>query len=174
MGQCDLIQGSVQVIGEGNNMSKSFQLVNGDLVVGAGRAFQQVTGKQKLFQDLRLWILERIGTDPATPTYGSRLDGGVIDGAEVASFIGEVANQERLDEIEYEIATLLALYQQEQVDKMRRETIQFGGQHTLLPDEILHRVEAIRTSLLGTTVLVRVHCSTLTGDTFKLTIPAQV
>lgn len=155
-------------------MSKTMQIVNGDLVVGAGRSFQQVTGKQKLFQDLKLWVLERIGTDPATPTYGSRLDGGVIDGVEVESMIGELATQDRLDEIESEVAGLLASYQQEQIDKMRREVVLYNGQHTLSPNEVLHRVDAIQTTLLGTTVLVRVHCTTLAGDSFKLTIPAEV
>jgi hypothetical protein len=155
-------------------MSKTLKLEHGDLVVGSSRAFATVQGKDKLFQDLRLWILERIGTDPATPTYGSTLDGGVIDGEIVPSFIGLPATQERINDIKTEIATLLSRYQQDQLEKMRREVIEYGGKHTLSRDEVLWRVDAIEAAQVGTTVLVRVTCTTLANETFRLTVPAQV
>lgn len=155
-------------------MSRSFLIDGGDLVVGGSRAFSTVTGRQKLFQDLKLWILERIGTDSATPTYGSTLDGGVIGGEEVPSYIGQPATRERLLEIESEIAALLGRYQQEQLEKMRREVILFQGEHTLSEDEILYRVNSIDTAQVGDTVYVRVLCTTLAGNNFQLTIPAQV
>lgn len=155
-------------------MSKSFAIVNGDLAIGGGRSYATVSGQQKLFQDLKLWILEQIGTDPSTPTYGSALDGGVIDGQPVDSFIGQLATQERMLEVQAEIAALLERYQQEQLEKMRREVVEFRGTHTLSPQEILHRVVNIETAQTGTTILVRVTCECLSGDQFKLTVPAQV
>jgi hypothetical protein len=66
-------------------MSYSLRVEGGDLVVGNKRALEVVTGKEKLFQDLKLWLLERVGTDPSTPTFGSRLDGGVVDGQIIPS-----------------------------------------------------------------------------------------
>ncbi len=155
-------------------MSNSFRIIGGDLVVGARRSFDTVSGKDKLFQDLKLWILERVGTDPLTPTYGSRLDGGVIDGQEVPSHIGQLATQERRAEIQEEIASLLTRYQQEQLDKMRREMVLFSGKHTLKDTEILYSVESITTALVNTTILVRVICNTLAGESFKLIIPAAI
>ncbi len=155
-------------------MSKSFKIEGGDLVIGAGRAFGQVQGKDKLFQDLKLWLLERIGTDPATPNYGSRLDGGVIGGVELESYIGQEATQDRISEVTLEISTLLERYQEGQLDKMRREVVEFGGNHTLTPNEILHKIDSIETAFSNGTLYVRVKCSTLSGDTFKLIIPAQV
>lgn len=155
-------------------MSKSLRIEHGDLVVGSGRAFDTVAGKEKLFQDLKLWILERIGTDPSTPTYGSRLDGGVENGVELQSFIGEMQTQERLLEIKSEIVSLLNLYQATQLEKMKRELVQYGGRHTLSDDEVLHTVDNIEMASLGTTVIVRVTCSTLAGTSLQLTIPTQV
>lgn len=155
-------------------MSRSFKIENGDLAVGGGRSFATVSGKDKLFQDLRLWILERIGTDPALPTYGSTLDGGVIDGREIESFIGSVATRERMLEIQDEIASLLGRYQQGQLEKMRREVVLYNGSHTLSPSEVLDRVVSIETAQAGTTILVRVTCETLSGEQFRLTVPAQV
>jgi hypothetical protein len=155
-------------------MSKSFRITNGDLEVGVGRSYQQVTGQAKLFQDLKLWVLEKIGTDPATPTYGSRLDGGVIGGEEIPSYIGQTITQERMADIAAEVSDLLALYQEEQLAKMQREAILYQGEHTLAPEEILHRVDDISTAQVGTTILVRVACTTLAGNSFRLTIPASI
>lgn len=155
-------------------MSKSFRIKNGDFVV-SGRAYNLVKGKDKLFQDLKLRILERIGQDPATPTYGSTLDGGVIDGQPVESMIGQTFSQGRMDAIQSEVYRILEQYQQDQLEKMRLEVIEFRGQHTLSPDEILHQIDSVETAQIqGDTVLVRVSCKTLSGISFQLTLPAEV
>jgi len=154
-------------------MSKSLKIVNGDLAIEEGRSFATVTAGVKLSQDLKLWVLERIGTDPATPNYGSRLDGGTIDGREVESFIGQIGTPERLSEIRAEVNTLLSMYQRTQMEKMRRDTLLMGA-HTLHPSEVLHRVERIETTMVGTTVFVRVWYQTLTGSTHRMIIPVEV
>lgn len=155
-------------------MSKSFKIENGDFVI-SGRSYATVAGKDKLFQDLKLWILERIGTDPATPTYGSTLDGGVINGQLVESMIGQSLSQGRIDAVKAEVSRLLEQYQQNQVEKMRLEVIEFRGSHTLSPDEILYQIESIDAAQLqGDTILVRVACKTLAGTSFSLTIPTEV
>lgn len=155
-------------------MSKSLRLEHGDLVVGSGRAFDMVSGQDKLFQDLTLWLLEKIGTDPSAPTYGSRLDGGTENGEDVPSFIGQIASQERILEIKAEVINVLNFYQNTQLEKMKREMIQYGGRHTLSDDEVLHTVDNIETVQLGTTIIVRVTCTTLSGANLQITIPSQV
>jgi hypothetical protein len=152
-------------------MSTSFKLDGGDLVAGAGRSFERVSGAFKLAQDLRLLILERIGTDPATPTFGTRLDGGVIDGEEVPSFIGQIGSEALLSDIRSEIATLLAQYQEQQIAKMKSEMLLNDGKTSLGADEILHIINSIEATQSGTQVIVRVNCQTLAGSTFRLLIP---
>jgi hypothetical protein len=156
-------------------MSKSLRIVNGDLSVGAGRAFETVSGAEKLAQDLRLWILEKIGTDPATPGFGSRLDGGAVDGQQIESFIGQIGSLERLNEVKAEINTLLSLYQATQIQKMQRDIISSStGRHTLSSDEILQTVESIEAAMTGTTIVVRVIIKTMAGTAAKVTIPVEV
>lgn len=155
-------------------MSYSLRVEGGDIVVGSSRSLEVVTGKQKLFQDLKLWILERIGTDPATPLFGSTLDGGTINGQELPSFIGQLASQENLNFIKSEVLDLLQKYQQAQLAKMKRELIEYGGRHTLSGDEILHTIDSVSVRQIDTTVLVRVTCTTMNKTNFNLTIPLAV
>lgn len=155
-------------------MSTSLKISGGDLSIGSGRSYERVVGPYKLAQDLRLWILERIGTDPATPTFGSRLDGGVIDGVESSSYIGQIAQPAIIADIRAEVISLLSQYQAGQIAKMQREMLAYGGQHTLSADETLQSVVSVDTSQIIDQIIVRVTCMTLAGTQFRLTIPTQV
>ncbi len=152
-------------------MSKSFQIQNGDLVVGERRGFATVSGKAKLLQDLKLWVLERIGTDSSTPTYGSRLDGGVIDGEELPSFIGEVMTASNISQIRAELINLLTSYQQVQYEKIRNETLMFNGKNTLDEGEVLDSIDSVDIKTVGDKVLAQVRLTSLAGESFKLTVP---
>ena len=152
-------------------MSYSLRIESGDLMIGSNRALEVVTGKAKLFQDLKLWILERIGTDPATPLFGSTLDGGVVDGQEIPSFIGQVPTELNLNLIKSEVLDLLHKYQQMQTAKMKTELIEFDGKHTMSGDEVLHTIDSVDIVAINTLVLVRVRCTTLDRNSFNLTIP---
>lgn len=152
-------------------MSTSLSIVNGDLVIGPGRKFETVSGKAKLMQDLKLWVLERIGNDPLLPTYGSTLDGGTLNGQPVDSFIGQLATQEALNSIRIATLELLDKYQTMQFDKMRTETLLYNGKNTLDSDEVIDEITSVDVAQVGDTVLVRVIITTLAGSTLKLTIP---
>jgi hypothetical protein len=155
-------------------MSTSLKISGGDLSIGSGRSYERVSGAYKLAQDLRLWVLEQIGTDPATPTFGSRLDGGVIDGVETPSYIGQVASPAMIADIRSEVISLLSQYQAGQIAKMQREMLAYGGKHTLSADETLQNVVSVDTSQIADQIIVRVICMTLAGTQFRLTIPTQV
>lgn len=154
-------------------MSRSFALVNGDLAIGPGRAFQVLGGRDKLLQDLKLWILERIGSDPATPTYGSRLDGGTENNAPVDSVIGQIVSDEVLMGIRGEVIRLIENYQAMQYEKLRAETIAYLGPTTLEAGEIVDSINTIQTKAIGTTVLVQVSLNIANGDVIKLTLPVE-
>lgn len=154
-------------------MSRSFALVNGDLAVGPGRAFQVLNGRDKLLQDLKLWILERIGTDPSTPTFGSRLDGGTEDNQRVDSVIGQIVSEEVLMSIRGEVIRLIENYQAMQYEKLRAETIAYLGQTTLDNDEVVSGIDSIQVKAIGTIVLVQVSLDLVSGDVIKLTLPVD-
>lgn len=153
-------------------MSKSLKIDKGDLSIGAGRAFETVSGSEKLGQDLKLWFLERIGTDPSTPNYGSKLDGGSINGYPIDSFIGQLSSEERLSEVRAEIANQLLMFQTDQLAKMKREATQFG-QTTITADELLQRVHSIDVAQVGVTIIARIIVFTMADTSLKLTLPVE-
>lgn len=155
-------------------MSNSFKITAGDLSVGTGRSFERVSGAAKLAQDLRLWVLERIGTDPATPTYGSALDGGIIDGQEVPSYIGQLVSGARVAEIQAEVYRLLESYQQVQLQKMQDEMALFNGKHTLSADEVLASIESVDTAVSYDMIIVKVTIITAGDNSINILIPTQV
>ena len=151
-------------------MSKSFALVNGDLAVD-GRSYSEVSGQTKLAQDLKLWILERVGTDPATPTYGSTLDGGTINGVEIPSMIGAVSTKANTLTIQSITQNIIAQYQQMQLAKIQIEMQQYGGQTTLSNDEIIYSINNVKAVQADDTIVVQADITTLAGANMLITIP---
>lgn len=154
-------------------MSKSLAIENGDLIIGSGRSYQTVSGRQKLLQDLKLWVLEKIGTDPLLPTYGSVFDGGIIDGQVVDSFIGEATTQEIRNNIRIATLELLDRYQSMQFEKMRSETLLYNGNNSLDADEVIDEIVSASVIQVETTILIQVLLTTLAGTNLKLTIPLR-
>lgn len=152
--------------------ANNFRIAKGDLVV-SNRTYERTEGVGKLTQDIALWLLERIGTDPSTPTYGSTLDGGVIDGVAVQSQIGSVNGPARLREISAEVRRVLELYQQTQIEKMQLEMALFQGKHTLMADQVLDSIDSIQASQTADLIVVRVTVTTLSGQTLTLLVPLE-
>lgn len=152
-------------------MSKSFQIINGDLVVGVGRAYGSISGKDKLQQDLKMWVLEKIGSDSLLPTYGSALDGGIIDGQVIPSFVGELLTPDIISQIRAEILRILTNYQAMQYQKMQDEAILYGGKNTLSADEVVDTIDSVSVLSVGETILVQAIVTTLTGSSLTLTVP---
>lgn len=154
-------------------MSLSLAMRNGDLAIGANRNFEIVSGRGKLLQDLRLWVLERLGYDPATPAYGNRLDDYIEDGKEFSGFIGSLATVDTLNQIRNEIIELLQRYQTMQFEKIKQETMAYLGENTLDEDEILAVIDLVEVKSVGTTALASVRFTTLAGNPLRITFPVN-
>lgn len=61
-----------------------------------------------------------------------------------------------------------------QLAKMKKELIEFDGRHTLSGDEVLHTIDGIVATAIGTTILVRVTITTMNKNSFNVTIPLNV
>jgi hypothetical protein len=153
-------------------MSKSFAIVNGDLVIDAGRSFGIVSGRDKLLQDLRLWVLEKLGIDPATPTYGNRLEGSANE-QNYSGFVGALMTTDNLHSIRNIVIDMLQRYQSMQFEKIRGETLRYVGKNTLDEEEILQSIDSVEVINFATTALVQVVITTLGGTGIRLTIPVS-
>lgn len=124
-------------------MTWSLRVSNGDLVLN-GTRFETVSGENKLFQDLRCYLLERMGSDPLHRTYGSLLDGGVLpSGKIVPSPIARTDWRAVTLEIESEIRRIAAEYQNRQLQRAKEDRLRYG-RSTLTAGEILAEVGDIR------------------------------
>lgn len=152
-------------------MSWSLQIKTGDLNLSGPEGYAVVRGPQKLVQDLRNWLLEKRGSDPLHPQYGSILDGGMTRGIAIDSFIGSAITQEVLLDIEAEIRRVLAAYQIQQSDRMRSDVINYGGRHTFDHNEILESVQNLTIRQINDVVAVRITLATSSGRIINLIQP---
>lgn len=151
-------------------MSWSFQISGGDLnPVSNASGMGIVTGRDKTFQDLKLWMLESMGTDPMHPEHGSLLDGGRLpNGTVVESFIGsETLSAFRVEE---EVSRILKSFSQSQKNRINSDIANLG-KTTVSDSEIIDKITSIQSTLFGTKLIVRVSIQTRGGNTITLTQP---
>jgi hypothetical protein len=153
-------------------MSKSLAVVGGDLAIQS-RAYKTVTGRAKLIQDLRSWVLEPVGTDPATPDFGTRLEGVLTDTEDYAGVIGGALTSQIVNELQTELYEQVLRYQQLQVTKMQDEVVRYDGQTTLDPDEVIQSVDGVDAVIDGDAILVQITLTTFASTSLTITIPVK-
>lgn len=123
-------------------MTWSLRVSKGDFVLDGGK-LGTVTASNKLLQDFRHYLLERMGTDPLHPAYGSLIDGGVRpNGQVVESPIGRTDWKQIVLELETEIRRIAAEYQRMQVEHAKSDRLYYG-KSTLTQGEILAAIPSI-------------------------------
>lgn len=139
---------------------QSLALAHGDLVVSSGRC-AMVTGRDKLLQDLSLWLRERLGVGYTTPVFGSRLP----------DMVGSVATEETEADIQSEVTRILSLYQTYQYN-MIKAAQENGVPIQYSKNEILDEIRNIKTRMLSDRVIVDVTIATLSG--IEVTFPVSI
>src|SRR4051812_30826669 len=123
-------------------MSWSLQIHNGDFVTD-GNQISTVIRQAKMLQDLRLWILERMGTDDLHPGYGSLIDGGTRpDGSEAFGVIGESDFDFAILQVEQDLRRIITEYQGRQLSRAKVDRTIYG-RGTLTPEEVVIDVPSI-------------------------------
>lgn len=144
-------------------MSWSLQLRHGDFALSSA-SYGTVTSKAKLVQDLRCHILERMGTDPSHPGYGSLLDGGVTPEGEVVNgVIGE--NRSRLVEtqVQADLLRIVREHQAKQLARAKQDKLT-TGRPTQVPGEILYSLDGIDVYQELDVLFVTLRIRTATGE----------
>jgi hypothetical protein len=153
-------------------MSWSLRVNNGDFVLDGGK-LGTVAGEVKLLQDLRHYLLERMGSDPLYPSYGSLIDGGVrSNGRSVPSPIGRMDFRFVALEIESDIRRIAAQYQQNQVARAQRDKQRYN-RVTLTPGEILVAISDIKFEHAQDALNVNIVVQTGAGTTSNLNLSLQ-
>lgn len=150
-------------------MSWSLLLRGGDLVIG-GSSFGMATEQQKLVQDLRGAILERMGTDEDHPWFGSLIDGGRLNGVEQESLIATDDWDYAVLAVEGEIRRIVDQYQKQQLARTEQDRTAYG-KPTLTPGEILMGVSNIQFFQAQDNLLCRVTLVTGADAEIPLNVP---
>lgn len=151
-------------------MSWSLQIRNGDLVTD-GAKLGVVTRQAKMIQDLSHWILERMGTDPLHPGYGSLIDGGVTPtGDYVEGVIGSGDMDFAQITVEQEIRRIIGEYQERQLARAKNDRMT-RGKATLTASEVVIDVPAVEFIRDADELRVMVRLTTANDDDLSLEIP---
>lgn len=142
-------------------MTWSLALRHGDLDLSPNASLGTVTGSDKLVQDLRCFLLERMGSDDLHPTFGSLLDGGFRDGQYVEGVIGVLNDELAALAVETEIRRMVAAYQAAQLARARGDRATYG-KATLTKGEVLLSLDAIDIVQASETMVITLHLTT--GD----------
>lgn len=113
-----------------------------------------VYGRDKLIQDLTLWLTERYRSDRFHSNYGSILDG----------FIGEVMDPMTASEVEAEVYRVLQNYQMVQYRRMQDDPT------SLSPEEVLVEVEDVnaKVDFDSVVVVISIVTGTRARGTFRV------
>jgi hypothetical protein len=117
-------------------MTYSLLLKNGDLVKGHGNSLATIEGPGKVVQDLRLWLLEPLGTNPMSPSYGSLINGT----EDTFHKVGQEAvfiSADPLEKVLSEINRIIEAYLQQQLSRIEAEVVFYNGRHTFSAGEII-------------------------------------
>lgn len=145
-------------------MSKSLAITTGDLSI-TGRHYDTVSGKDKLIQDLRCALIEEVGTDPATPDFGSRF--------ETDDYLGQAYTEILAEEARQDVMTILQSYQAAQLAKLQDETIAYNGLNTFSEGEVIETIDSIDSIFSGDTLIIRVTITTIAQEQIKIDVPVD-
>ncbi len=128
------------------------------------------TGIQKLAQDLRCHLLERMGTDRHHPGFGSVLDGGTReDGVEIESIIGETDEGLIASFISGEVARIVRDYQSKQLDRALGDRLRYN-KTTLSDHEVLEAADITLTHMEDA-MMVNITLRSSSGASQRIGIP---
>lgn len=147
-------------------MSWSLKVSHGDLVLSQA-SLSTVSGSDKLAQDLRAFILERMGTDDLHPEFGSLLDGGIRNGEYVEGVIGQSNDALSLALVQREIRRIVSDYQARQLTRARNDAAIYG-KATLAKGEVLLSLSRIDTTQVEDTMNITLDILAGDGATISL------
>jgi hypothetical protein len=131
---------------------RTFRLRNGDFVVGAG-GFEEITGTQKVYQDLSVLVREPLGDDRFHPQWG-----GILD-----EFVGFPFTEDVEGEVRNEVNRLVQNYVVMQSNQISAD-ISLGRKPRYTPEEIVVGIDGIQVQQFNDRVNVRVFIRTASGD----------
>ena len=153
---------------------KNWRVTDGDIEVGKSHRVDMVQGRDKLVQDLSLWLLEPLGIGFTTPNFGSLLNTTEqgTTGRRSGHFVGHILDQQRAAEVESEVDRILNLYQQDQIQKIKQAQLE-GRLYLYRRSEILDSIDQVASAIDGDSITVRASITSGANQDITLLINAN-
>ena len=144
-------------------MTWSLKLTSdGDLALG-GASLGKVANEEKLIQDLKYEFLEKKGSDPLNPDYGSNLD-NQIGSNFTSSYANDIYQVSELNiKIESDVADVIRRYQQRQLARAKSDKM-IRGAATLTPKEAVVNFQINEIVQNQTSVNVKIDITTASAS----------
>jgi hypothetical protein len=140
---------------------KSLRIADGDLQIVPGGAAAVVEGREKLVQDLAIWLMTPIGSSPLAPGFGSALPG----------MIGEADTDALTLSVESEVGRILGLYQANQLERLKASR-DAGNLAVWNRSELLDEIVSVHASASDVAVYVTAVLNTASGQ--QIVLPTAV
>lgn len=139
-------------------MTRSWKIKNGDIATDLHGLVEEVTGPNKIVQDLRMWLLNDYGFNKYHREMGTNLD----------SFVGQTVSASTLQGIKNAIRDALNAYVDQQMKDLRLR-IEERGESLLAvgdaePSSMVKEWSKLDVKQIGGDVSVSIGFRTYTGD----------
>lgn len=133
----------------------SLKIVDGDLAMQGDGSIAQVSGAQRIQQELSCWLLEPLGTDKMYRNFGSKLGG----------YIGSPSTSDMLLEVKAEATRVVNNYIEYQKQQYEAAKLQSTDAvvNAWLPEDMISRVDSIHVESVADTVSIVVKLTTAAG-----------
>ena len=132
---------------------KCMRVIDGDISVGGDGKIVMVEGTERIKQELALWLLEPLGTDPVYPKFG----------ADLWTYIGAPAFEDNLMAIRTEVTRVVNNYIAAQNERIAQDKHSMSNEEFLqcwTDYDIVTSISSINVSQTETDVRVIVSLST--------------
>ena len=134
----------------------TLKIVNGDFAVKGDGNIAQLTGAQRIRQELACWLLEPLGTDKYYSKFGSA----------IGDMIGSPILGEYLNELQVEVERVVnnyVSYQRNQIQSLRSGNVE-DAVNSWNDDDVIAAVNSIEVEAIADTVKVTVTLTTAAGQ----------
>lgn len=141
---------------------KTLAIQNGDLVIGP-TGHEVVSGVQKISQDILLAIIERYGSDPYHPRWGSLLD----------RYVGQIMTDAVLFDIQQEALRVVSNYIAVQTSQIQQDVLVSQGSRFSASD-VVRDVSDIQVSVAEDPTRANVRLQLVTANGQVATVQTAV
>lgn len=140
-----------------------FRISDGDIDISNGSVVE-ITGAEKVAQDLKTWLLNDLGHNRFHPWLGASLD----------DYVGQIPSYPHLHAIKTRVRESLNMYVADQIRELKRRVDKKGNALMAIilaePNSIIREFTKLEVHAFATDIIVKIGFVTFAGESQELTV----